>query len=130
MDEILQEAIEIVKAQASVRIMSNDEIMSMILKLDGGVRSVVEGGISAIEENAPSIDPKKAIKEKSITCLECGKAFKIITKRHLDRYGLTPDEYRAKWGYAKNLPLVCKSLQRERRKTMKEMELWKRRGQK
>jgi len=28
------------------------------------------------------------------------------------------------------MPLVCKSLQRDRRKKMKEMELWKKRGKK
>lgn len=130
MDEILQEAIEIAKAQASVRIMSNDEILSMIRNLDSGVRGVAENGGAAAQEQVPPVDPQKAIKEKSITCLECGKSFKIITKRHLARYDMTPEEYRAKWGYGKNQPLVCKSLQRERRKKMKEMELWKRRGKK
>ena len=35
---------------------------------------------------------------------------------------------REKFGYKKGMPLVCKSLQRERRKKMKEMELWKKRG--
>ena len=39
------------------------------------------------------------------------------------KYGLTPDDYRAKWGYAKGTPLVCKSLQRLRRKKMQEMRL-------
>ena len=35
----------------------------------------------------------------------------------------------AKWqsGYAKDVPLVCKSLQRERRKKMKDMKLWEKR---
>ncbi|HWR05104.1 MAG TPA: MucR family transcriptional regulator, partial [Humidesulfovibrio sp.] len=41
-----------------------------------------------------------------------------------------PVEYREKYGYKKGMPLVCKSLQRERRKKMKEMELWKKRGKK
>jgi predicted transcriptional regulator len=73
------------------------------------------------------MDPKKAIKEKSVTCLECGKSFKILTKKHLATHGLAPEEYKEKWGYKKNTPLVCKSLQRERRKKMKEMRLWEKR---
>jgi predicted transcriptional regulator len=73
------------------------------------------------------LDPKKAIREKSIICMETGRTMKVITKRHLAKVGLTPDEYRAKWGYAKDLPLVCKELQRARRKKMQDMRLWERR---
>ncbi|MDE5879805.1 MAG: MucR family transcriptional regulator, partial [Desulfovibrio sp.] len=32
-----------------------------------------------------------------------------------------------KWGLKKDTPLVCKSLQRERRKKMKDMKLWEKR---
>ena len=53
----------------------------------------------------------------------------MITRQHLAKFGLTPDDYRAKWGYAKGAPLVCKALQRERRKKMQEMRLWERRAQ-
>ena len=81
----------------------------------------------AEQHQQPAADPKKAIREKSIVCLECGKSFKVITKKHLEKHGLTPEEYKAKWGYKKNQSLVCKALARERRKKMQSMELWKKR---
>jgi len=129
MDDYLVLALEIVKAQAKVRNMAEDEITTMVSKLAGTIRGmdsdlVGPGGRIA---GTASLDAKKAIKERTITCMESGKSFKILTKKHLAKYGLTPDEYRAKWGYAKGLPLVCKSLQRERRKKMREMKLWERR---
>ena len=126
MEDYLHEALEIVKAQASVRNMTEEEILDMVHKLTAGIKSVSE----AAEYNGgvePAIDPKKAIKEKTVTCLECGKTFKILTKKHLGTHDLTPEEYKAKWGYKKGSPLVCKSLQRERRKKMKSMRLWERR---
>ena len=128
MESYLKEALEIVKAQASVRNMNEDEITSMVQSLAEGIRKISEGEACCAEAQAPAVDPKKAIKENSVTCLECGKQFKILTKKHLIRYGLTPEEYREKWGYAKGAPLVCKALQRQRRKKMKEMRLWTRRG--
>jgi predicted transcriptional regulator len=79
------------------------------------------------EEPEELIDPKKAIKEKSITCVICGKTFKLITKKHLLSHGLTAEEYRKHCGYKKGAPLVCKFLQRERRKKMQDMRLWERR---
>lgn len=129
MDDFLKEALEIVKAQASVRTMSEEEITSMVQKLAADIRSIAEGG-SLEAEAVPAVDPQKAIREKSIINLEDGKAYKILTKRNLAKFGLTPDEYREKWGYKKKQPLVCKALQRERRKKMKEMQLWKKRGKK
>jgi predicted transcriptional regulator len=135
MDEYLKEALEIVKAQASVRNMTEEEITSMVMKLAEGIRNVGDGfmeteGNGNGEPQEAATDPKKAVRDKSITCLECGCSFKTLTKRHLIKYGLTPDEYRDKWGYPHNMPLVCKSLQRERRKKMKEMRLWERRAKK
>ena len=132
MENYLKEALEIVRAQASVRTMDEDEVISMIKNLSEGIKQIVEEpaapGTTPVEE--PPVDPKKAIRDKSIICLESGKAFKVLTKRHLAKHGLTPDEYREKWGYAKGTPLVCKSLQRERRKKMKDMKLWERRTKK
>jgi len=131
MDDYLKEALEIVKAQASVRTMTEEEITSMMKRLAEGIKSISEDGAIAEEpEAAPVVEPQKAIREKSIICLESGKSFKILTKKHLAKFGLTPEEYREKWGYAKNTPLVCKELQRERRKKMKSMKLWEKRVKK
>ncbi len=127
MEDYLKEALEIVRAQASVRTMTEEELTSMVKNLSTGIKGIMDGNIVP-DAPVPAVDPKKAIREKSIICLESGKSFKVITKRHLAKFDLTPDEYREKWGYAKGTPLVCKSLQRERRKKMKEMRLWERRG--
>lgn len=130
MDDMLQAAVDIVTAQASARPMTEDEIVSMIKSVANGIglASSAQTSTENQTESASDIDPKKALKESSITCLECGKSFKIITKKHLAHHGLTSEEYRAKHGYKKKQPLACKSLQRARRKKMKDMRLWERRG--
>lgn len=128
MENHLKEALEIVKAQAGVRTMTEEEVITMVRKLSESIRDI-SGGEAAIEEvEEAAIDPKKAVKEKSIVCVECGKSFRILTKKHLGTHGFTAAEYREKHGYKKGMPLVCKSLQRERRKKMREMKLWERRG--
>lgn len=127
MEDYLKEALEIVKAQASVRTMTEEEITSMVMKLSEGIRSISEGEVCTEDVQEAPIDPKKSIKEKSVMCLECGKTFKILTKKHLSLHDLDAVEYREKWGFKKGTPLVCKALQRERRKKMKSMQLWERR---
>jgi predicted transcriptional regulator len=129
--EAMQAAVEIVRAQASARPMTEDEIVSMIGNVAHGIR-VAAGTMPVPEAEAtsPDIDPKKAVKENSVVCLECGKSFKVLTKKHLATHGLTPEEYRAKYGYRKGQALCAKSLVRERRKKMKGMKLWERRTKK
>ena len=77
MEDHVKQALEIVKAQASVRNMTEEEINSMIRSLSQGIKEASQGVTEsqAEQEQQPAIDPKKAIKEKSITCLECGKSF-------------------------------------------------------
>lgn len=126
-EKYLKEALDIVKAQAGVRIMTEDEITTMVRRLADGIRTLSEGGALPESGDGAGVDPRKAIKEKSISCCECGKSFKILTKKHLATHGFTPETYREKCGYKKGTPLVCKSLQRERRKKMCDMKLWERR---
>lgn len=129
MEKYLEEALEIVKAQASICTMTEEDITTMIGKLAAGIKAISEGLALPDSAEEVSVDPAKAIKEKSITCVECGKSFKLLTKKHLASHDLTPAAYREKCGYKKGTPLVCKSLQRERRKKMHSMKLWERRGQ-
>lgn len=127
MENSLKEALEIVKAQASVRAMNEDEITTMLRKLAEGIRTITDTDFTS-SDDAEAMSPQKAIKEKSITCVVCGKSFKLLTKKHLASHGLTADEYRERCGYKKGTALVCKYLQRERRKKMQTMRLWERRG--
>jgi predicted transcriptional regulator len=130
MEDSLKAALEIVKAQASVRNMTEDEITSMVQKLNQSIQQISSGVVPVQSETVVDLDPKKSIKEKSISCLECGKTFKVLTKRHLAIHDLTPAEYKEKWGYKKGQSLIAKGLARDRKKKMTEMKLWERRTKK
>lgn len=132
MEDYLKHAIELTKAQASVRVMSEEEIADMIASLAAKLKK-----LDSVEEpeevctcaaEAPATDAKRSIKERSIVCLECGKVFKVITKKHLALHGLDAASYREKWGFKKGTPLTCKELQRARRQKMKDMKLWEKRA--
>lgn len=132
MDDFLKEAIEIAKAQASVRVMRVDDVTTFVQKVSEGLRKAAEGIFPVsgpTDQKGIEIDGKKSIKEKTVTCLECGKRFKILSKRHLAHHCLSTEEYLAKWGLKKGTALVCKTLQRQRRQKMKDMKLWEKRQQ-
>lgn len=127
MDDHLKLAIELATAQASVRVMQEEEMVNMIRTLSCSLKKMTEGSVDDDAEESLASNPGRSIKEKTITCLECGKAFKLITSKHLALHGLDAESYRRKWGLKADVPLVCKSLQRTRRKKMKDMKLWEKR---
>ena len=104
MEDYLKAALEIVKAQASVRTMTDEEITSMLKNVAAGIQAAADAEAVPAEAATPTLDPAKAVKENSVVCLECGKSFKVLTKKHLAAHGLTPEEYRAKYGYKKGVP--------------------------
>lgn len=133
MTDYLKEAISLVKAQAAVRVMTEEEMASMIANLSAKLKSMAEGCIAEVEAPAtdtvaPVMDAKKSIKERSITCLECGKVMKVLTKKHLALHGLDAVAYREKYGLKKGTPLAAKELVRARREKMKSMKLWEKRA--
>lgn len=128
--ELIFAATGLVRDMAQQKPMTADEIVVAVATIAHGLESIQQGPPAPSEQPTLGqgvIDPKTAIKENSITCLECGKRFKILTKKHLATHGLSPEEYRAKYGYKKTQALACKSLARERRKTMQKSKLWERR---
>ncbi|PBB29703.1 MULTISPECIES: MucR family transcriptional regulator [Mesorhizobium] len=57
----------------------------------------------------PAVNPKRSVFPDYIISLEDGRKYKSL-KRHLaTSHGLTPDEYRTKWGLAKDYPMVAPS---------------------
>ena len=59
-----------------------------------------------VPELKPAVNPKKSVFPDYLVSLEDGNQYKAL-KRHLTRIGLTPAEYRAKWGLPNDYPMVA-----------------------
>jgi predicted transcriptional regulator len=61
------------------------------------------------EPPTPAVSVKKSVTPNYLICLEDGRQFKSM-KRHLrTHFGLTPQDYRAKWGLPSGYPMVAPS---------------------
>ena len=73
--------------------------------------------------HTPAVTAKRSIFPDFIICLEDGKRLKML-KRHLRTlYGLTPDQYRAKWGLPIDYPMVAPNYSRFRSSMAKSLGL-------
>ena len=77
----------------------------------------------AQERPQPAVSIKRSVTPDYIVCLEDGKKLKML-KRHLKTsYGLTPDEYRERWGLAADYPMVAPNYASQRSALAKKIGL-------
>ena len=76
----------------------------------------------------PAVPVKRSVMPDYIICLEDGKKLKML-KRHLaTAYGLTPDEYRQRWGLPADYPMVAPSYAAQRSSLAKQIGLGSKRA--
>jgi MucR family transcriptional regulator, transcriptional regulator of exopolysaccharide biosynthesis len=74
----------------------------------------------------PAVPVDQSISPDYLTCLEDGLQFKSL-KRHLGMHGLTPDEYRSKWGLPNDYPMVAPRYSKARSRLAKKIGLGRKR---
>ena len=78
----------------------------------------------------PAVPIKKSVKPDYVICLEDGRKLKML-KRHLrTSYGMSPDEYRRKWGLSSDYPMVAPKYAAKRSELAKKIGLGRKPGQK
>ena len=65
------------------------------------------------EKLTPPVSIKKSITSEYLISLEDGKQYRSL-KRHLTGRGLTPEQYREKWGLPRDYPMVAPSYSAQR----------------
>ncbi len=82
----------------------------------------------AKEELKPAVPIKKSVTPDYIICLEDGKKLKMLKRHLMSSYGITPDEYRAKWGLPSDYPMVAPNYAKARSDLAVKLGLGRRSG--
>ena len=122
--------ISIVADVVSAYVSNNSVAQADLPRLIADVHAIfsrIADGALVEEPVAPKLTPavpiKKSVTPDYIVCLEDGRKFKSL-KRYLNRqYGMSPDEYRAKWGLPADYPMVAPNYAKARSALAKEMGL-------
>lgn len=118
----------------AAHVTNNKVELSDMPRLIGSVYDALVGvgQVKKAEEPAlvPAVSIRASVKPDHIVCLEDGKKLKML-KRHLSTsYGMTPDEYRAKWGLPADYPMVAPNYAEQRRELAKKIGLGRKPGAK
>jgi predicted transcriptional regulator len=121
---------DIVSAYVAHNVIAGDKLPEFI----GSVYVALSKASSSSTEQPkaelkPAVPVKKSVTDEYIICLEDGKKFKSL-KRHLrTHYDISPEEYREKWGLARDYPMVAPAYAVARSNLAKSMGLGRRAGE-
>ena len=120
---------EIVSAYVSNNVVQIDGLPDLIRSvraaLDDGAASPVSE--KPEERPKPAVSIRKSLQNDQLTCLEDGKTFKSL-KRHLKTsHGMTPEQYRERWGLPADYPMVAPAYAEARSKLATEIGLGQKR---
>ena len=102
------------------------EVISLV---HNALRQLGQPAVPEKEPQRPAVPIRKSVTAEYIVCLEDGRKLKML-KRHLrSTYGMTPDEYRAKWNLPRDYPMVAASYTEKRSQLAKAIGLGRHRSQ-
>jgi predicted transcriptional regulator len=112
---------------------SAEEVPAFLQKMHATVSSLAGSGgeeapSEAAPEHSPAVTVRKSLASKDhIISLIDGKPYKTL-RRHLSGHGLSPDEYRARYGLKSDYPMVAESYSEARRAMAKKIGLGRKPG--
>lgn len=113
----------IVSAYVRNNTLETNALPELIRSVHATLEALSRGQEEDAEPLKPAVPVKRSIFKDYIICLEDGLKFKSL-KRHLrSKYGLSPEEYRAKWGLPADYPMVAPGYSEKRSKLAKKMGL-------
>jgi len=121
--EILALTTEIVSAHVGNNAIGQSDVADLIQSVYAKLNELATGEEAAAIELTPAVPIRKSVTDDYIVCLEDGKKLKML-KRHLSTaYGMTPEEYRAKWGLGPDYPMVAPNYSKKRKDLAKKIGL-------
>lgn len=120
---------DIVAAHVSNNNVGVEELPTLISNVYGALAGL---GQAAPEPEAaplkPAVSVRSSVKADKIVCLDCGMELKMLKRHLMTHHGMTPEDYRARWGLGADYPLVAPNYAETRRDLAKKIGLGRKPG--
>ena len=109
-------ATEIMAAFVANNAVPRADLPALFEGLHSALKRLADGGEvapAAIDPPAPAVPIRKSVTPDYLICLDDGRRFKSL-RRHLATFGMTPEQYRAKWDLPPTYPMVASNYAAQR----------------
>ncbi|WP_112320327.1 MucR family transcriptional regulator [Oceanibium sediminis] len=121
--DLLAMSADVVASYVSNNALQPDQVTDMLKSVYAAMANLSEPAEEEVEELVPAVPIKKSVTNDFIICLEDGKKLKMLKRHLMAAYGMTPDDYRQKWGLKADYPMVAPSYAAKRQELAKKIGL-------
>jgi predicted transcriptional regulator len=119
---------DIVSSYVTHNSVQSSDLAGLIAAVHAALQGLGASKQSEAKWPQPAVPIRKSVTPDFLISLEDGKPYKTL-KRHLAKLGLTPEEYREKWGLPRDYPMVAANYARKRSELAKGLGLGQSRKQ-
>src|SRR3546814_3542172 len=116
-------ALPIFSAHVSNNSVAISDLPMLIQKVHESLSGLQKSAEAPPEPLVPAVSIRSSVKPDYIVCLDDGKRLKMLRRHLMTHYGMTPDDYRAKWGLPADYPMVAPNYAEKRRVLAKQIGL-------
>ena len=114
---------DIVSAHVSNNSVAVNDLPTLIQNVHNAL-----SGLGRVQEEPPAkqepaVSIRSSIKPDYVVCLEDGLKMKMLKRHLMTDHGMTPDQYRQKWGLGPDYPMVAPNYAEQRRTLAKKIGL-------
>lgn len=123
MADLLELTADIVGAYLSKNKVPVGELPNMIDDVSQAIAGLTSPAAFIAKKQEPAVNPKRSVFPDYIISLEDGQKFQALKRPLMVRHGLTPEQYRLKWGLPADYPMVAPNYAATRSALAKKMGL-------
>ena len=122
-DTLLTLTADIVAAHVSNNSVAVNDLPNLIQNVHQALRVISATSAAPEAKPEPKVSIRSSVKPDFIVCLEDGKKLKMLKRHLMTHYGMTPEQYRQKWGLSADYPMVAPNYAEQRRPLAKSIGL-------
>ncbi len=128
-NELVELTASVVSAYVSNNAVGSSALPELISSIHQALTALTSPPPPPVAERpTPAVPIKKSVTPDYLISLEDGRRYKSL-KRHLGGRGLTPDQYRTKWGLPHDYPMVAANYAKQRSELARSMGLGRKRAE-
>jgi len=125
-DVLISAASQIVSAYVANRPHEALNLTQLLADTYHTLASLSQGEAPAASSRRPSVSVDASVNEDYLICLEDGKQVKMLKRYLKSNYGMTPEQYRARWELPATYPMVAPNYAKVRSQLAKDIGLGRR----
>ena len=125
---LIEHTADIVSAHVANNTVALSDVPTLVQRVYEALAGLTEQQAAPEPEGkTPIVSVRASVKPDYITCMECGRKQKTLTRHLQTAHGMSPDQYRKDYGLPASYPMVAPNYSKQRGELARQIGLGRKR---